>query len=76
MSIQNQTDPIIEEIHAIRRAIAERFGNDVHKIAEDARRRQQASGKPVWQRDSSSDAMRPHGGRTDPGSGDAPNATG
>ena len=43
MKTQTEPDPIIEELHAIRRDIAARFDNDVHRIAEDARRRQAAS---------------------------------
>lgn len=42
------TDPIIEEIHQTRDKIAARFNNDLEAIAEDARKRQAASGrKPV-----------------------------
>jgi hypothetical protein len=38
-------DPIIEEIHAIREAIAEASGYDLEKIAEAARKRQAESGR-------------------------------
>lgn len=41
------TDPIIEELHELRRHHAERFGNDLHAICEDARRRQAEQGRPV-----------------------------
>ena len=41
-------DPIIEEIHEIRRRIAEKFNYDVYAIAEDARKRQEASDWPIW----------------------------
>jgi len=37
-------DPIVEEVHAIRAAIAARFNNDLHAICEDARQRQAAAG--------------------------------
>ena len=37
-------DPIIEEIHRAREAIAQRFDNDLHAICEEARRQQAASG--------------------------------
>ena len=49
MKTQTEPDPIIEELHAIRREIAARFDNDIHRIAEDARRRQAASGLPIWE---------------------------
>lgn len=39
----------IEEIHRIRREISTRFGGNIAAIAEDAARRQLASGRPVWQ---------------------------
>ena len=35
-----KSDPIVEEIHAIRDAIAKRFDNDLRAICDDARRRQ------------------------------------
>ena len=37
--------PIIDEIHAIRDAIAKASDNDLQKIAEAARSRQKASGR-------------------------------
>jgi hypothetical protein len=40
------SDPIIDEIHAIRDAIAKASDNDLQKIAEAARSRQKASGRP------------------------------
>ena len=39
------TDPIIEEIHAIREALAREAGFDAEKIAEAARKRQVESGR-------------------------------
>jgi hypothetical protein len=42
------TDPIIEEIHRIRREYSDRFGGDFVAMLDDARRRQEASGRPVW----------------------------
>ena len=48
--VQNsKTESPIEEIHRIRREISDRFGGDLAAIAEDAARRQVASGRPVWQ---------------------------
>ncbi len=41
-------DPVIEEIHAVRREIAKRFDYDVRRISEDAKRRQELGGRPVW----------------------------
>ena len=38
-------DPILEEIHAIRAAIAEESDYDAAKIAAEARKRQEASGR-------------------------------
>ena len=45
-----KTDSVIAEIHQTRREISERFKGDIAAIAEDAARRQAASGRPVWQR--------------------------
>ena len=39
------TDPIIEEIHAVREALAKESGYDAEKIAEAARKRQAQSGR-------------------------------
>jgi hypothetical protein len=39
------SDPIIDEIHAIRDAIAKASDNDLQKIAAAARARQQVSGR-------------------------------
>lgn len=44
------SDPIIDEIHRTRREISDRFGGDLHAIVADARKRQEASGRPTWQR--------------------------
>ncbi len=38
-------DPILEEIHAIREALAKESGYDAEKIAEAARKRQAESGR-------------------------------
>ena len=51
------TDPILEEIHKVRREISDRFGGDVHAIAADANARMAASGCPIW-KPSANDAQR------------------
>ena len=38
------TDPIVEEIHAIREALSKASGDDIRKIAEAAKTRQAQSG--------------------------------
>jgi hypothetical protein len=50
-------DPVIDELHRVRRQIAEKFGNDIDRILEDARKRQESSGRPTWQRPSSKGAL-------------------
>lgn len=40
-------DPIVEEVHAAREAIARDAGYDLEKIVEAARARQATSGHPV-----------------------------
>jgi len=40
-------DPIIEELHKVREAIAERFGNDLGAICADAQQKQGKDGHPV-----------------------------
>ncbi len=47
-AITPETDPVIEEIHQTRRAIAAKFGGDVTAIMDDARQRQAAEGRAVW----------------------------
>ena len=42
-------DPIVEEIHQARRDYADKFTGDFKLMLDDARRRQEASGRPVWQ---------------------------
>lgn len=42
------TDPILDEIHQTRREISDRFGGDFTAMLDDARRRQEASGRPIW----------------------------
>jgi hypothetical protein len=62
----NQTtndDTIIDAIHRTRQQMAERFGGDIAAILEDARKRQQASGRAVWQRPSSNKALNATGNK-------------
>jgi hypothetical protein len=41
------TDPIVDELHAIRDAMAKASGNDLGRIAEAAKARQGAGGRRV-----------------------------
>lgn len=41
-------DTTIEDIHATRRRIAEKFGHDLAVISEDAKKRQATSGHEIW----------------------------
>ena len=50
-------DPIIEELHEVRREIAKRFEGDIHRISEDARQRQIREGRPVWHPKEASHAL-------------------
>jgi hypothetical protein len=45
--VKPMSDPIVDEIHAIREAIAKASNDDLRKIAEAARSRQAASGRKV-----------------------------
>lgn len=51
MTIQKEDsrDPVIEEIHQTRQRMADEFGGNITAILEDARKRQEASGRPLWQ---------------------------
>ena len=46
-AVKPLSDPIVDEIHAIREAIAKTTNDDLRKIAEAARSRQAASGRKV-----------------------------
>ena len=52
-------DTIIEEIHQTRQQMAEKFGGDIAAILEDAWKRQEASGRAIWQGPSSNKALNP-----------------
>jgi hypothetical protein len=58
MSQAPDTDTIVDEIHRTRRQICEKFHGDIAAILADARVRQAAAGRPVWQRKSSDEAPR------------------
>ena len=58
---KNDRDTIIEEIHRTRRRMAEKFGGDITAILEDARKRQEASGRPVWKGPAPDDTMHASG---------------
>lgn len=40
-------DPIVEDLHKVREAYAERFGNDLRAICSDAQRKQGGQGHRV-----------------------------
>jgi hypothetical protein len=54
-------DPVIDEIHRTRERMAEKFGGDIAAILEDARKRQEASGRAVWHGPASNKASSPTG---------------
>jgi hypothetical protein len=56
-------DTIIDEIHQTRQRLAEKFGGDIAAILEDARKRQEASGRAIWQGPSSNMALNPTGNK-------------
>ncbi len=60
---KNESDPTIDEIHRTRERMADKFGGDIAAILEDARKRQAASGRPVWQGLSSHKAVQTSGDR-------------
>jgi hypothetical protein len=60
---ENERDTTIEEIHRTREQMADKFGGDIVAILEDARQRQAASGRPVWQGPSSNKEMQKSGDR-------------
>ena len=60
---KNKSDTTIEDIHRTREQMAEKFGGDIATILEDARKRQAASGRPVWQGRSSNTGTQSAGER-------------
>ncbi len=65
-----KTDPVVDEIHAVRREISDRFGGDVHAISADANARMLASGCPIWE-PTGNHAMQRSGGGDVAGNGDS-----
>jgi hypothetical protein len=53
----SKRDTTIEDIHRERQSMAEKFGGDIAAILGDARIRQKASGRTVWQGPSSKDTL-------------------
>ncbi len=47
---ESSADTIISELHRIRENIVDSFGGDLRQLTEDARHRQEASGKRIWRR--------------------------
>ena len=56
-------DTIIGAIHQTRQRMAEKFGGDIAAILEDARKRQEASGRAIWQGPLSNQALNPAGNK-------------
>ena len=54
-------DSIIDEIHRVRQQMAEQFGGDIAAIHEDARKRQEAAGRAVWQGRTPNDSLQQTG---------------
>ena len=73
---KNNRDTTIDEIHRIRQQMADKFGGNIAAILEDARKRQAASGRSVWQGSSSNKAMHPSGPSGDLPGDDSSAATG
>ncbi len=60
---KNDRDTTIDEIHRTRERMADKFGGDIAAIVEDARKRQAASGRPVWRGSSANQRMQLTGDR-------------
>jgi len=54
-------DTTIEDIHRTRMRLAEKFGDDIAAILEDARKRQEASGRAIWRGPRPNNALQPTG---------------
>ena len=60
---KNNSDTTIDEIHRTRQRMADKFGGDIAAILEDARKRQAASGRPIWRGPPSNKGMQLTGDR-------------
>ena len=60
---KNSIDETIDEIHRTREQMADKFGGNIDAILEDARKRQAASGRLVWQGPSSTERIQLTGDR-------------
>ena len=59
----SNSDSTIRDIHAIREQLSDKFDGDIAAILEDARQRQQASGRRILQRgELSNKAIHPQDG--------------
>ena len=76
MQKKNNRDTIIEEIHRTRQQMADKFGGDIAAMLEDARKRQAASGRLIWQGPTSNKAMHPSSGSGGLSVADSPSAAG
>lgn len=72
--MKQAVDPIIEEIHETRREIAKRFNYDIRQISDDARRRQEIEGRPMWRPESVNQPMHSGGSSATPDTGDTSHA--
>ncbi len=52
-------DSMIDAIHRVREQMAAKIGGDLNAILEDARKRQEASGRAVWRRSSPCNELSP-----------------
>lgn len=51
-------DTIIHDLHRTREGIVNSYGGDLHALTNDARQRQEKSGRRIWRRTASAAASR------------------
>jgi hypothetical protein len=51
-------DTTIDDIHRTRERIHDAFGGDIKAMLEDARKRQAASGRPIWDSATANNAIK------------------